>query len=436
MKYFMFRFKKRSLQTLFVCLLVGFGLRWLFLTLSPFLLVQIYHFRWHWHSTLYRFGAVGLLSKQPLVQLVSDKAVDIVFEVRHDVIKAFMRDLDPQYQVSLIWTIESDTVHHSTPAVMTHDEMETLVYRTRLERQGITAEALQYQVQVGTWLSKRYYNKLLSSAPGKMHTDVAVLGDNQFAAVKFSQVLHHLTKTTKEIDCLIHVGDAVQDAASARAWSTDFWDPLNRNNLLDRPLIMLRGNHDAPSVYTSSPGKLPASTTTEGYTRLTIPIPGDGNSGYIFLLILDANDDSELQERFLRAQLSSESARSAQARIVLTHIPPFVEFWDPVPWRAGESKWGEHVRLKYVALFESFDVDLVLSGHQHNYQRGRKAGVTYVIAGGAGGTLDHDRVEDWNLADRVTIVEHHYAVLRIEATGGRRWRMYLLDGTIGDEFNF
>ena len=58
------------------------------------------------------------------------------------------------------------------------------------------------------------------------------------------------------------------------------------------------------------------------------------------------------------------------------------EFWEG---EKNEKDWGSIVYLKWNALFVRYGVDLVVSGHSHVYQRGRRSGVTYVIAGGGGG---------------------------------------------------
>jgi hypothetical protein len=42
-------------------------------------------------------------------------------------------------------------------------------------------------------------------------------------------------------------------------------------------------------------------------------------------------------------------------------------------------------------LFERFHVDLVLNGHNHNYQRSIVS-ITYVVTGGAGGELNYIEV--------------------------------------------
>ena len=45
------------------------------------------------------------------------------------------------------------------------------------------------------------------------------------------------------------------------------------------------------------------------------------------------------------------------------------------------EKWANNTFSKYHQLFKNTGVKLVLSGHNHNYQRAEKDGITYVISG-------------------------------------------------------
>lgn len=344
-----------------------------------------------------------MISKGPLIQLVNESAIDIVFEIR-----------DGGEEVDLDRVIV-DYGGTQIQASMKHDEREVFIYRARINTDIM--QAGRYTIRSGRWESRSYINDALSRATLAGKVKIGVVGDNQFGAVRFSRTLEALRG--HEVDLLIHLGDAVQDSMSARAWQTDFFDPLAHYGFLDVPMVLLRGNHDAPSVYTSSP----QPDGIPGFTSFVVH--------HVFFLVLDSNTDSELQDRFVESALKSSAAQEALARIVLVHIPPFVEYWESEPWRSGEKLWGEFVRTRYVPLFNKYHVELVISGHQHNYQRGTQAGVTYIIAGGAGGTLDKEVVEDYGF-NEVTHLQHHFGVLEIEASQ-LRWQMFFTNGQIGDE---
>jgi hypothetical protein len=73
-------------------------------------------------------------------------------------------------------------------------------------------------------------------------------------------------------------------------------------------------------------------------------------------------------------------------------------------------------------LFERYGVDLVVSGHQHNYERGEKNGVMYGIIGGAGGDLDFDRVDDWNMYQK-TKIDFHFVTLELGQLDSEKWQL-------------
>ncbi|KAJ1849866.1 hypothetical protein LPJ57_008290, partial [Coemansia sp. RSA 486] len=96
-----------------------------------------------------------------------------------------------------------------------------------------------------------------------------------------------------------------------------------------------------------------------------------------------------------------------------------------------------HVRLEYDPLFRKHGVDLVISGHQHNYQRATVQNndgnaITYAIVGGAGGTLDLMQVEDWKMYNS-TYLGHHFVSLTVDDSK-LEWSAYNASGSVIDEF--
>ena len=97
----------------------------------------------------------------------------------------------------------------------------------------------------------------------------------------------------------------------------------------------------------------------------------------------------------------------------MVHISPFIEYWDPITWNEKNEKyWGDFIRKRYVPLFEKYKVDLVIGGHQHNYQRGIKNNITYAIIGTGGGILDTEKVENYNFYN-VTIIKHMFIKMEL-----------------------
>lgn len=98
--------------------------------------------------------------------------------------------------------------------------------------------------------------------------------------------------------------------------------------------------------------------------------------GDVLFVGLDSNDPEDpTQKAWLEQTLATTDARW---KIVAVHHPPY---------SAGYQGSNRAVREAFSPLFERFGVQLVLSGHDHDYQRSRVVvGVTYVVTGAASGS--------------------------------------------------
>ena len=248
-----------------------------------------------------------------------------------------------------------------------------------------------------------------------------IFGDTQSGAVTFERLLQSLRErdgTVPSPDLLIHLGDAVQDAAIKREWHSYFFSPLLRLPFATQiPLIMAQGNHDI-----IQPSRLKGTFTIKNPKRFDNTYFSISIGSAIRFVILNSNVDDLKQDAFMLQEFGSDEFKAASYRIVLCHIPPFIEFWDPKAWSNGEKDWGAHVKTKWVPLFERHKVDVVISGHSHVYQRGRKNGIVYIVSGGGGASLEDmekNRVADYDFY-KVTIGKHH--LLRLKVIGKRENR--------------
>lgn len=118
--------------------------------------------------------------------------------------------------------------------------------------------------------------------------------------------------------------------------------------------------------------------------------------GNITLFLLDSNRITAAQTAWLRRRLQRSTARW---KVVLFHHPPFT---------CGGHSGDEEIAARWVPLFRRYGVDLVLSGHDHNYQRfAPRSGVTYVVHGGGGAGLYSLRPCPSSYPTRVVGLEIH-----------------------------
>lgn len=99
-------------------------------------------------------------------------------------------------------------------------------------------------------------------------------------------------------------------------------------------------------------------------------------AGPALFVVLDGNRaDDPGQQRAVRRALATTRA---PVRIAVVHQPLFTSGLHP-----GDAV----LRRRYAPLFRRYDVTLVLSGHNHLYERIVRGGVTYVTTGGGGAPL-------------------------------------------------
>jgi predicted phosphodiesterase len=297
---------------------------------------------------------------------------------------------------------------------------------------------------------------------------VGIVSDNQYGAATYRHILQHLVKHNPNM--IINVGDFVDRGQVMEEWHQYYWGPLQSigPTAASTPLLLARGNHDGESSYAYTYAysgdqnewfALSQGIDTEewnGNNNISVNNVNDANndnnvntnnnnnnieadkgkekdtnnnnnnnniknnnSNYnhknnssvaiIRFIVLDSNVHpaiSTKQLQWLESELQSEETRRAKFRVAILHLPPFTELWDNEPY-VGE----EHVRERWVPLFEKYKVDLVISGHTHAYLRGQRNGVTYTIIGGGGGHIDREKVKDWGMFN-VTRQTHHYVLLQ------------------------
>lgn len=163
---------------------------------------------------------------------------------------------------------------------------------------------------------------------------------------------------SRPFDGLILLGDNVYPSGDPAQLGATVFGPFGPVLREGAGLLAVLGNHDLA-------GQL---------ARLDMPGPWYARSlGPVLFVALDSNRaDDPAQQVWLERTLA---ASSEPWKIVAMHHPPYSAGWH------GSSP---SVRDAFSPLFERYGVQLVLAGHDHDYQRSRPIrGVTYVVSGGA-----------------------------------------------------
>lgn len=165
------------------------------------------------------------------------------------------------------------------------------------------------------------------------------------------------------VTALVTTGDNLYTDDYEAAWTVPFgW--VDRAEI---PVYAAWGNHDIQSSGRRS-AVIAALNPPARWYSLAI--------GGATLIVLDANDPSDRRQlEWLTALLGDLGEGPA---VVAFHQPAF---------SCGRHGSTAAVQERWVPLFRRSGVDLVVNGHDHDYQRFEVDGVTYVVSGGGGRSL-------------------------------------------------
>lgn len=200
------------------------------------------------------------------------------------------------------------------------------------------------------------------------HLRLAVLGDIGDSGprlVATAGAVARLEKIGRPFDALLLLGDNVYPSGDPARLPDVVFKPFGPV-LEETDLLAILGNHDVLDGHGDA-------------QMAALEMPGRWwavERAGVLLVGLDSNrpDDPE-QLTWLEATLRTTTARW---RIVALHHPPY---------SAGYQGSNRRARAAFTPLFERYGVQLVLSGHDHDYQRSAPiGGVTYVVTGAAAGS--------------------------------------------------
>jgi 3',5'-cyclic AMP phosphodiesterase CpdA len=125
--------------------------------------------------------------------------------------------------------------------------------------------------------------------------------------------------------------------------------------------------------------------------------------GPVTVISLDSNDVDSRQSEWLDRVLAQERPTSPWV-VTVMHHPAY---------SSGSHGSEASVRERWVPLFRKHRVNLVLAGHDHNYERTKpQGGVTYIVSGGGGADLRKVGRSDFTAT---SASKHHFVDLNVFA---------------------
>jgi len=205
-------------------------------------------------------------------------------------------------------------------------------------------------------------------APGSPLIRVAVAGDVGDSGSRLSRTADTIAGLGGDtgFDVLLLLGDNVYPNGDPSRLPETVLDPFAAVLAHGTTLLAIVGNHDVRDGH--------------GEPQMSaLGMPGlwwATQVGGALFIGLDSNQpDNPRQREWL---IDTLSASTATWKIVLLHHPPY---------SAGFQGSNRAARDAFAPIFSTYGVQLVLSGHDHDYQRSKPInGVTYVVSGAAAGS--------------------------------------------------
>ncbi len=261
-----------------------------------------------------------------------------------------------------------------------------------------------------------YYYKILPNGclkkfktfPLKSDTcTFVVYGDTRSDSAAHRLVVNEMACANS--DFMIHVGDYVNTGDSTDDWNMYFKvaDTLLQSTML----IPAIGNHESPYWPYDTLFPLPDA---EDYYSV--------DYGNVHTVILNTEMD------LLGTQLSwlINDLQNANDNPLIDWI--IVNFHRP-PYSSGNHGSQLDVRDAWCSIFEKYNIDMVFSGHEHNYERTFPIhNIVYIIAGGGGAPLRDVGRNSWTAYSEKTF---HFCFIQVS---GLKLVMRAIkpDGTIFD----
>lgn len=267
--------------------------------------------------------------------------------------------------------------------------------------------------------------QLSTALPPGRPMRVAVVGDTGGATPGQQAVASAMAAW--QPDFVLHLGDIIYERGEAAQYGPRYLKPYGP--MIARvPVYPSPGNHDLLTG-----GGAPYDAFFDWPGRGAGPRPARWYSfkqGDATFVALDSNAPfgaGTPQEAFLRRSL--DAARDSVWRFAFFHHPPY----------SGGSHGSSHaLRRAWSPTFEEKDVQLVLTGHDHHYERttpredhvrdGRPT--TYLVSGGGGAWLRRHRAQPFTA---VGLSAHHFVALEIHRQA-LRGQALSPDGRVLDRF--
>ncbi len=261
---------------------------------------------------------------------------------------------------------------------------------------------------------------------GKEEISFSFWGDSQGGWHTFGNMVQKMASF--DDDFSMGLGDLVGDGSQESEYMLFRYalNPLQKK----MPLFFIPGNHDYDGYYDDL---IPHNYLKHISVEKSGQTYYDFNVGKAAFIALDPNRNFPLiidstQYLWMLQTMQSKSWKEADWRFIVIHQVPYGQGWNGYE---GDL----FIRNMIDTLANPYQIDFVLSGHIHDYERLTKKygdhSTTFIISGGAGGGIEPIESNPTPVMDRL-IKQHHFGRMMLQKNKAIMY-IYDINGAILDQ---
>lgn len=342
---------------------------------------------------------------------------------------------DPSTAASWVWRTDGDTL--ATQVQYGIDSLDQQVdgvsftfgtddaYRVHEVRlcEGLEP-ATTYQYRVGgegNW--SETFTFTTAPEPGTQTFTMAFAGDSRSGYDTWAELLAGID--AHDPDFILFSGDLVETGTEQDEW--DEWFAAGDGVLARVPLFPAHGNHEYLAVNYFAQFSLPYN---EQWYDITW---GDLSLVVLNDFAVEEGAIDELQPAFMdEVWARHDQAHPTGFKMASHHAATY----------SANDRHGsnEYLRALWAPVWDDNDVDMVIAGHNHTYERSQpvrgeavdSTGTVHLVSGGAGAPLYDGEEEEWFSA--ASSASNHFGIAEFSSTG-IDVTVYDLSGDVIDSFS-
>ncbi len=270
-----------------------------------------------------------------------------------------------------------------------------------------------YQVEIGNQIFGMY---AFRTAPAAEKTfTFCVYGDNRIKDTTFKyphphgQIVAGVKRDHPAF--LINTGDIFKTGVDTSLYMEDFF--LGAKDLIaNTPMFLAIGNHEyIGDPYAKATKKYFAFPESRTWYQVKY-----GKVQFLFLdstLLLYKWDGAQRIKKSTLEIANDEQLQWLESRFIESKPHWRIVVLHHHIYSSGIFGIDSSLVQHLVPLLEKYDVDLVLGGHEHNYERSERNGITYILTGGGGSYLRPVNV-NINPYQKSAAAEFHHVTIQVK----------------------